>query len=96
MTNYSYQTSLPAYRDNGSEKLIQADLVLAYIGLGKNCLLQIADQMRLPQSTVAGRVNDLIEEGKVKYEGFVIYKDRKRKKIVLNKVFETNGQIILF
>jgi hypothetical protein len=39
----------------------------------------------LPQSTVSGRVNDLKTEGKIDYPGYVVYKDRKRKRIIAIK-----------
>jgi len=80
---YSWQTSYPSYKDNISEKQRQATLILKHIREGANCLLRLAELTGLPQSTVAGRTNDLIDEGRVKYEDFVIYNNRKRKKIVL-------------
>ena len=82
-TNYSYKTSLPAYRGNKEEKQAQATKVLRAITVGKNCLLQVAEYLNLPQSTIAGRVNDLIEEGRVCYCGFTFYKNRKRKRIAV-------------
>jgi len=80
---YSWQTSHPAYKDNISEKQRQATLILKHIKDGANCLLKLAELTGLPQSTVAGRTNDLIEANKVKYQDFVVYNNRKRKKIVL-------------
>jgi DNA-binding Lrp family transcriptional regulator len=82
MNNYSFETSLPAYQE---PKDIQMVKVFGSIKDGKNCLLAISEELGLPQSTIAGRVNDLIDEGKVKYCGFVIYKNRKRKKILVNQ-----------
>jgi DNA-binding Lrp family transcriptional regulator len=80
--NYSYETSLPAYHE---DKKVQSRLVYVAIYNGVNSLLAISEHLNLPQSTVAGRVNDLIEEGKVRYDGFTVYKNRKRKKILVNE-----------
>ena len=90
MTNYSFETSLPPYQERPSEKKRQADELMAFIRRGANNLLQLSELSGLPQSTVAGRCNDLIEENKVKYEGFTVFRDRKRKKIVV-KAFVING-----
>ena len=81
MSNYSYATSLPAYQEAPELKKRQADELMAFISKGANCLLQLADLSGLPQSTVSGRVNDLLREGKVQYHGHTIYRDRKRKRI---------------
>lgn len=82
-TNYSYETSLPAYRETPSEKAFQSSKVLESIKDGKSTLLEISEALGLAQSTVSGRVNDLIEEGTVKYDGFTNYKNRKRKNIIV-------------
>jgi hypothetical protein len=84
-SNYSFQTSLPAFTDNQVNKRRQCDEILAFIVKGANNLLQLSQLTGLPQSTVSGRCNDLIEEGKIKYEGFTVYNDRKRKRIVVIK-----------
>jgi hypothetical protein len=83
---YSWKTSYPSYKDNQSEKQRQANLILNHIKEGADCLLKLAELTGLPQSTVAGRTNDLIDEGKVMYEGFVNYNNRKRKKIILKQL----------
>jgi uncharacterized membrane protein len=80
-TNYSYNTSLPAFQEPGKE--IQAQRILSLIHLGADCLLKLHEQTGLPQATCSGRVNDLIKEVKVMYQGEVIYKGRRRKRIAL-------------
>lgn len=82
-TNYSKETSFPAYKENAAfNKKVQCDEVLGFIKRGANNLKQIAELTGLPQSTVAARVNDLINEGKAEYSSFTVYDDRKRKRIV--------------
>lgn len=81
-SNYSWETSLPPYRES---KLMQAVKVLGCIKKAMSSLLEISDELGLPQSTIAGRCNDLIKEDKIKYSGFVFYKGRKRKRIVVNE-----------
>jgi ribosome-associated protein YbcJ (S4-like RNA binding protein) len=85
MTNYSFATSLEPYHEAPHLKRKQSEDILAFISKGANCLLQLAQLTGLPQSTVSGRCNDLVSEGKAKYNGFVIYENRKRKKIVVIK-----------
>jgi hypothetical protein len=85
MNNYSFTTSLPAYQDNALIKRRQADDLFLFIKRGANNLLQLSQLSGLPQSTVAGRCNDLLSEGKIKYAGHVIFADRKRKKICVIK-----------
>ncbi len=92
MTNYSFPTSLPAYQDNAAIKRRQADEILAFINKGANCLLQLSQLTGLPQSTIAGRCNDLIEEGKIMYSGHTVYADRKRKRIIIKNKFPTGKQ----
>lgn len=79
-TNYSYQTSLIPYFEVDQD---QTQMIFGLIKDGLNCLLSLAEVSHLPQSTVAGRVNDLIKSGKVEYNDFIIYKNRKRKRIIL-------------
>lgn len=95
MSNYSYATSLEPYRDNATEKKRQADELYQFIRRGANSLLQLAELSGLPQSTVSGRVNDLIFEKRIEYKGKTIYKNRERKKIVV-KVHVTGVQNELF
>ncbi len=80
-TNYPYQTSLLPYLE---ERIGQVNTIYHFIQTGCNCLLILSDVTGLPQSTVSGRVNDLISSGKVCYSGIVNYKNknRNRKKIV--------------
>lgn len=92
-TNYSYETSLLPYRDNGNEKKLQRLRILDEIVKGANNLLQISEIIGLPQSTISGRCGDLIKEGDIKYEGRVKYKDYTRKKIVLTKRLPTQGYL---
>ena len=90
MTNYSFSTSLPPYQERPSEKKRQADELFAFIRRGANNLLQLSELSGLPQSTVAGRCNDLIVENRIEYKGHVVFRDRKRKKIVVKQ--PTKGQ----
>lgn len=89
-TNYSIETSLPAYHE---DKSTQVALVERLITEGVNNLKWLEEKTGLPQSTLAGRVNDLAKEKKVMYSGFTRYKDRLRKRIV---VFKLSEQGILF
>lgn len=82
---YSWQTSLPAYREAPQSKQIQMQRIIALVVLGASCLKELAEKTGLPQSTVSGRANDAIQAGALKYDGFVIYGARKRKKLTLNK-----------
>jgi predicted HTH transcriptional regulator len=82
-TNYSYQTSLPAYHENTSGKIAQAQKINAIVNEKKStCLKEIEDILNIPQSTVSARISDLRNEGKVKYDGVIVFKGRKRKSIV--------------
>ena len=82
--NYSFQTSLPAYKENKvNSKERQCEKVLNAIRSGANNLLQISDNTGILQAVVSARISDLINENKVQYLDFVTYKDRKRKKIEL-------------
>lgn len=84
-TNYSYQTSLPPYREDAEGKQLKKQQILAEITRlgGVACLKQLETALHIPQSTCAGRVNDLIQEGKVIYDGLIEFFGRKRKKIVI-------------
>ena len=96
MSNYSFQTSLEPYREASELKKRQADELFAFIRRGANNLLQLSELSGLPQSTVSGRVNDLVEENKIEYNGFTVFRDRKRKKICLIKVPVNGVQKELF
>ena len=91
MSNYSFQTSLEPYREAPELKKRQADELFAFIRKGANNLLQLSELSGLPQSTVSGRVNDLVEENKIEYNGFTVFRDRKRKRIVVKQPM-TKGQ----
>lgn len=78
---YSYDTSLPAYRENQSEKARQLNRIVEIVKRGSTCIRKLAKETGLPDSTVAGRVNDAIKEGLIRYEGRIEYDGRKRKMI---------------
>lgn len=82
--NYSYSTSYPAYLENESGKNAQETRVLRAINSlkGKATLKQLEKILKLPQSTISGRVNDLVKAKKVKYSGEVFYEGRTRKQII--------------
>lgn len=96
MSNYSFETSLKPYREKPSEKRRQADEIMAFIKRGANSLLQLAELSGLPQSTVSGRVNNLIEENRVEYKGFTIFNNRKRKRIVVKPISKGTQCELLF
>jgi len=96
MNNYSFETSLPPYKEAPELKKRQADELLLFIKRGANNLLQLAQLSGLPQSTVAGRCSDLRTEGKIDYSGHVIYANRKRKKIVIKHPFVDSTPIKIF
>lgn len=86
-SNYSFETSLPAYKSNPGIKLTQAESILELVKeLKETCLLELSDRLDIPQSTVSGRIKDLRDAGKVKYapkEDSISYKGYVRKKICL-------------
>jgi transcriptional antiterminator len=80
---YSFNTSLPAYKENKADKDSQAERILNFIVLAKyTTLKQLEEVTGLPQSTISGRVSDLIEGEKVRYDGQIVYSGRLRKKII--------------
>lgn len=81
--NYSYETSYPAFKSNQEAKMLQADQVLALIKTGCNNLLQLSEATGLESGRISARVNDLIKDKKVMYSGYITYKDRLRKRIVI-------------
>ena len=83
MTNYSFETSYPPFKEKPAFKRTQCDEVLAIIKKGANNLLQLSEVSGITQAIISARVNDLIDEHKIKYEGFTYYRERKRKKICL-------------
>jgi len=83
-TNYSRTTSLPSYQENQTGKEIQKEILLGIVtSKSQTTLKELEEIMTLPQSTISGRVNDLIREKKVMYSGTTMYKKRTRKVIVL-------------
>lgn len=95
---YSYETSLPPYKENiAFNKKRQCDEVFDIIEKGGNNLLKISQVSGIPQAIVSARVNDLITDSRVKYEGHTVYNDRLRKKIVTAvKIIVKAEQINLF
>lgn len=83
--NYSYPTSLPPYLEAPQSKQIQMQRIVALVALGASSLKELAIKTGLPQSTVAGRTNDAIKAGAIKYDGYCTFDNRKRKRIILNK-----------
>lgn len=83
VTKFSVATSLPAYREHSSVKAIQEARIIGLVSQGFDSLLDISEITGLPQSTVSGRANDAIKHGKLRYCGYVIYKNRKRKRLVM-------------
>lgn len=82
---YSHLTSKPPYIDlktSGAGKIAE-DKVVEAIRLGASCLLEISERANMVQSTVAGRVNDAIKAGRIRYEGTTTYRNRLRKKLVI-------------
>jgi hypothetical protein len=94
-SNYSWKTSLPAYIENQVGKDYQNALVLLVIGKhrGKKATLkEVQDYLRnefhirLPQSTISGRMGDLRDTGKVvDYGETKMYKGRLRKLFEIKK-----------
>lgn len=91
-TNYSWRTSLPAYYENKFGKDLQCKVIRFIISRHrgqKATLKEIQDylrdriKVRLPQSTISGRVNDLKDQGKIGFFG-----ELKEYKGRLRKVFE--------
>jgi predicted transcriptional regulator len=68
-TNYSLETSLPAYHSDQNEKVLQENKVLKQIEALKHnaCIKIIARNLQLPDAIVSARINDLITKGKVEY-----------------------------
>jgi len=86
-TNYSLETSLPAYHANTQGKQAQAMMILQLCyTLPVITIKHLAQLTGLPDSTVSGRVNDLIEEGKLRYsDDKVKYLGYTRKRIEVVK-----------
>lgn len=95
--NYSFETSLPARKENlATNKKTQCEEVYSFVERGANNLLQVSELTGILQAIVSARVNDLIEENKVCYLGFTIYKNRKRKKIIIVKTKQNSSSNNLF
>ena len=81
-SNYSHQTSHPAYQDNQQEKELQRGQILAAMKTlgGSACLKQLEQLLGLPQSTISGRMSDLRRERKVFDSGnMIVFENRQRK-----------------
>lgn len=98
--NYSIETSLPAYEKGSEKRIIQESKVLSQIKrLGNNaCIKSLAQALGIPDATISARVNDLIDKGKVRYNGKFKYEDYTRKKIEIieTEELETNNTLTLF
>jgi hypothetical protein len=82
-SNYSFETSLPAYQSNREERQKTKELMFQKILCGHNTLKHLEEATGEYPNIVSARVNDLIKEHRVKYEGFTHYKGMKRKQIVV-------------
>lgn len=98
-TNYSYDTSLPAYHSNANEKQRQRDYILSLVtedgitGKELEYNLKKVYGMTIPQSTIFGRIKELKDDRKVMYASDKkFYSGKLRKKIVPYKEF-TQAQI---
>jgi len=78
---YSYETSLPAYKKGFLSKAKQQSRIVNLVKSGVNTIRQLAEITGLPDSTVSGRISDAINDKQLKYDGFVEYEGRKRKRI---------------
>ena len=87
-TNYSYETSLPAYHSNANDKKRQQDIIQSLVTEKGTCLKEIEirlwqlHKIRIPQSTISGRINDLIQQKKVMYMDKIDFAGCKRKRII--------------
>lgn len=82
MTNYSHATSLPAYHSNAEQKQFQKDMIYSLVlQKRKTCLKELANITGIEQSTVSGRINDLVTDKKVTYAGSAMLLGRMRKVI---------------
>lgn len=79
MSNYSFETSLPAYKDNKESKKQQVEIIYEAIKNGKQTIAELADLTGLQPSTVSGRIGDLVRAGRVYSDSTVIFNGRKRK-----------------
>ncbi len=93
-TNYSYETSLPAYHSNANEKKRQQDIIQGLVTEQGTCLKEIEHKLKqlykieIPQSTISGRINDLMKEKKVMYFEKCFYDGCTRKRIVPYKEYK--------
>ena len=94
-SNYSFETSLPAYNANPNEKQRQRHLVKQQIKLlGDNaCIKLIARNLNLPDATISARINDLKSDGEVEYYGKFKIEGMMRKKVRLVKKYDDGSQI---
>lgn len=78
------ETSREAYYSNREAKGRMVQMVVQAVRSGCDNLKAIEMRLGLPQSSVAGRVNDAIRAGLLRYDGEVEFMDRTRKRITLN------------
>ena len=77
------ETSREAYYENREAKGRMVKMVVEAVRNGSNCLKAIEKVTGLPQSSVAGRVNDAIQDKLLRYDGTVEFMGRRRKRIVV-------------
>lgn len=92
MSNYSYATSLPAFHSHEDEKQRQADKIYQLVKSGVDNLLRLSEITKLEQGRVSARINDLIADNKVIYQGKIVYKNFTRKRIVVKPVHIKGAQ----
>lgn len=81
-TNYSFETSLPAYLEDPKGKKKMQMKVVNMVRQGMQTIREIADALDMPDSSVSGRISDAMKDYQVKYDGKIVYAGRLRKKIV--------------
>lgn len=83
-TNYSIETSLPAYHSFPSQKKKQAEKVLNAVKyLGENaCIKLVAAHVGIPDATASARINDLIKDGTLYYTDEKKVIDGMKRKII--------------
>ena len=87
-SNYSWETSYEAYNYNRQDKEKKADwiyrIICSLIKDGKEvCSAHVKEITKMESGIISARVNDLIEQERIKYDGVINYKGFQRKRIVL-------------
>ena len=77
------ETSREAYYENREAKGRMVTMIVGAVLVGNDSLKALQIATGLPQSSCAGRVNDAIKAGLLKYDGEVEFMGRRRKRIVL-------------